>query len=227
MAVKIDQIIRSRRKTVAIEIDGDGRVVVRAPQRLTRAKLQEIVERKSDWIAQKKYEIEERRRYTGGIFLADDFLLLLGKKYRIKRTERMQRIEMREGWVEIPACWQYDLELKIKAWYKEQADQIIKARVEEHVRRTGLKPASIKITEARTRWGSCSNKKNLNFSWRLVLAPLSVIDYVVVHELVHLEHMNHSLNFWQRVEEIISDYREQKQWLKENGIIISSFLTKT
>jgi predicted metal-dependent hydrolase len=84
-----------------------------------------------------------------------------------------------------------------------------------------LKPVAIKITEARKRWGSCGSKGTLNFSWRLIMAPMEVIDYVIVHELAHIGQLNHSPTYWRKVAEILPDYKKREKWLKENGGLLS------
>ena len=90
-------------------------------------------------------------------------------------------------------------------------------RVAFFARSQDVKPGKLCISSARTRWGSCSAKGTLSFTWRLVMAPLDIIDYVVVHELCHLKEMNHSRAFWERVETILPDYKRRRKWLKENG----------
>ena len=112
-----------------------------------------------------------------------------------------------------------DLE-KIKE-YKKNAKNYIPARVEELALKYGFKYNNLRITSARTRWGSCSSKKNLNFTFRLILTPKEVIDYVIIHELSHLREMNHSRAFWNQVYEIIPDYKKHEKWLKENSDLYS------
>ncbi|MBI3739380.1 MAG: M48 family metallopeptidase, partial [Chloroflexi bacterium] len=102
-------------------------------------------------------------------------------------------------------------------WYKKRAFEIISERVDQYARQYGFEPKKVKITSARTRWGSCSPDRTLNFTWRLVMAPLEVIDYVVVHELVHLRVKNHSKRFWKAVESIFPEYKPQRKWLREHG----------
>jgi predicted metal-dependent hydrolase len=106
-------------------------------------------------------------------------------------------------------------------WYKEQAMQVITSRVHFFIERLGVSCPIIRITSARTRWGSCSFKGTLSFTWRLVMAPLDIIDYVVLHELVHLKHKNHSKAFWLNVQAYMPDFNERRNWLKENGYLLS------
>ena len=103
--------------------------------------------------------------------------------------------------------------------YKEKAKEYIPIRTEEIAENSWLRFNAIKITSAKTRWGSCTSKKNLNFSYRLILCPEKVIDYVISHELAHLTHMNHSKDFWWEVERIMPDYKEHKKWLRDNASI--------
>ena len=105
-------------------------------------------------------------------------------------------------------------------WYKAEALTKINERCEWYTKLTGYKPVSIKITDARKRWGSCGTKGTLNFSWRLIMAPLKVIDLVIVHELVHLEQPNHSKLYWNKIRSIFPDYEKRQQWLKDNDHLL-------
>ena len=106
-------------------------------------------------------------------------------------------------------------------WYKKHAKEIITNRVQWFSGGLGFKYKSITINSAATRWGSCGAKNTLNFSWRLVTAPITVIDCVVVHELVHTEIKNHSRKFYERLKSILPDYKEHEKWLKENSGIMN------
>lgn len=101
--------------------------------------------------------------------------------------------------------------------YRKAAKRYIYERVEYYIKFTGGSYRTIRIGDQKTRWGSCSSNGTLSFSWRLMLAPPRVLDYVVIHELCHLTHMNHSKEFWKMVESIDPDYKEHRRWLKENG----------
>lgn len=109
----------------------------------------------------------------------------------------------------------------IENWYKNEALAYITQKVEYYTQIIGLKYHSIRINNATTRWGSCGYKDTLNFTWRLIMAPARVVDYVVVHELMHIKQKNHSRKFWAEVGAIIPDYKQDEVWLKEN----SHFLT--
>ena len=104
-----------------------------------------------------------------------------------------------------------------EAWYKNQAGTLIPERVNLYARRDKFKFNKLRISSARKRWGSCSAKRTLSFTWRLVMAPLDVIDYVVVHELCHLIRLDHSEKYWDLVAGILPDYKLKRKWLKDNG----------
>lgn len=109
----------------------------------------------------------------------------------------------------------------VQEFYKKKAEEVIHDRLQffnEHYR---LKYNRVTFRNQKTRWGSCSSAKNLNFNWRLIMAPIEIIDYVVVHEMCHLKYMNHSSAFWKLVSEEIPNYKEMKKWLKENHYLLS------
>ena len=106
---------------------------------------------------------------------------------------------------------------ELEAAYRKEARERLKERADHFAGKMGVDYNRIAIKAAKTRWGSCSTKGNLNFHWKLILMPPEVLDYVVVHELAHRKEMNHSPRFWAEVERILPDYRERRRWLKENG----------
>jgi hypothetical protein len=107
--------------------------------------------------------------------------------------------------------------LAFEKWYKSQALAILTERTRFFAQKFGLRFGKIRISSARTRWGSCSTAGTLSFTWRLVMAPLEVVDYVVIHELAHLKVKNHSAVFWAEVAKMMPDYKRHVTWLKKNG----------
>ena len=105
----------------------------------------------------------------------------------------------------------------LEYWYKQTALDYITQRVNHYCQITGLTYQSIRVNEARTRWGSCGYKNTLNFTWRLIMAPPRVVDYVVIHELMHLKQKNHSSKFWAEVYQMVPDYKQDERWLKNNS----------
>lgn len=106
----------------------------------------------------------------------------------------------------------------LEQWLREKAGEIIDERAMEYGKIIGVSYNNIRIKDTKSRWGSCSSKSNLNFSWRIIMAPPEVMDYVIVHELCHLLHMNHSKEYWATVEKYMPDYENHKEWLRKNGM---------
>lgn len=215
--IKIDKIIRSKRRTLAFEVTRDARLIVRAPERTPLDFIEKIVFKKHFWIHNKqKLAKETYHQVQPKEFVNGEGFLYLGNTYRLYIVDEsnppvLLEQEFRLSREYLPKARELFID-----WYKKQAEQKIKERVDWYSNLFGFKYNRFSITNAQKRWGSCSAKDNLHFSWRLIMAPLSVIDYVVVHELVHVERKNHSQEFWKRIKIIIPNYQESRIWLKEN-----------
>ena len=222
------QIIRSNRKTVGFEVHVEKGVLVRAPQDLSEDEIAKLVKKKADWILQKQERIAEiKDKPHPKEYLSGEKLPYIGRRYRLKVKEADIigiEVKLYQGKFQIKVSSQIKAgnrkelirEEAIK-WYKNKAKLRLKERVEKYKNKIGKEPNSIKIKNHKSRWGSCSNLNNLNFNWKIIMAPMSVIDYIVVHELAHLKYPNHSRDFWGLVEAIIPDYREKQEWLRVNG----------
>lgn len=217
-------LIRSRRKTISITITEDARVVVRAPLRVSVAAIEGFLEQKRRWISEKR-EIAARRaaEHRQGEFLSGEEFPYLGRRLMLSVSEDAKGIEAVGGVLAFPRAWLPQAGQRLGKWYRAEAARVFAGRLETLVRQTGLRPASVGITDARHRWGSCGTGGRLNFTWRLVMAPPDVIDYVLVHELAHMEHMDHSAEFWGLVGQIMPEYMEKKKWLKENNALLRLF----
>ncbi len=220
----ISQIIRTKRKTVALLVDHDGRLVVRAPLRATKKQIQQLVEEQAEWIrgmqekALARYPQAKPRRFASG----EEFWFL-GKLFRLEIvTGACPPLALDEPNCRflLDALAAPQARLVFTKWYRQQAARVLAERVTWAAARYGFSYTKIRITSARTRWGSCSTRGTLSFPWRLVMAPLAVIDYVVVHELVHTRERNHARSFWERVKAIAPDYKQHIKWLAENGHLL-------
>lgn len=172
-------LVRSSRKTLAVQIRADGTVIARAPLRMPKDRILCFLSEKASWIRMQQGKMQEREnmRQQAGIHL-----------------DAAQEKELRE-----------------------RAKSVLAQRTAYFARQVGVTYGRITVRDQKTRWGSCSQTGNLNFNFRLILAPSEVLDYVVVHELCHRRQMNHSAQFWQEVAQVLPDYRKRKAWLTENG----------
>jgi len=216
--VKIDQIIRTKRKSIALIVEPNGRLVVRAPIRISDADIKHLVKQKERWIREKQKRVKDKSTQSKPkVYMDREEFLYLGKSYNLKIVADLNPALVLSRKFYLSRRALPKAESVFTEWYREQARAVISERVELYAARHGFTYRKIRITSARTRWGSCSSMGNLNFTWRLVMAPPEVIDYVVVHELAHLRVNNHSKEFWKQVERIMSDYKQRLKWLKENG----------
>jgi predicted metal-dependent hydrolase len=215
--ITIDKIVRSRRRTITLVVTQYATLVVRAPLRASISYIESVVRKKSAWIRQKLIEVSQRPKAPVKEYVNGEEFWYLGRSYKLCFVERAGKdIELTEKLC-LSARVKPIARYVIRRWYKTAALKIIDQRCQWYADATGYKPAAIKITEARKRWGSCGSKGTLNFSWRLIMAPVEVIEYVIVHELAHIEQLNHSPAFWDKVAGILPDYKKREKWLKENG----------
>lgn len=203
------KIIRSKRKSIGITVR-DNEVVVRAPRYLSDAEIRLELKEHQIWINEKLRQNENRQ------LMAENFrergkFLLLGRELSVRLTEG-RKISVYGDEISIGQEGNIDLFLK------KEFSHIIEDMVEGwgHIN----KPTSITYRRQRTIWGSCTSKGKINLNINLVKAPIDVIEYIYIHELVHLEIRNHSKDFWDRVETLLPDYRLAKKWLKDNGHLI-------
>ncbi|MEK6672129.1 MAG: SprT family zinc-dependent metalloprotease [Nitrospirota bacterium] len=214
--IKISKIIRSKRKTIALVLTQDAALVIRAPLKTPVDYLESLVNKKRDWIRAKLQEIQSKPKPRAKEFINGESFFYLGKSYKLKIEDSLGGdIELKENLLLSQEKVPYARDV-VKKWYKSEAQKKIKERCEWYSRLTGYKPVSIKITEAQKRWGSSGLKGTVNFSWRLIMAPLEIIDYVVVHELAHLVQRDHSRLFWDKVKSILPDFKKRQKWLKDN-----------
>ena len=172
-------LVRSSRKTLAVQIRADGTVIARAPLRMPKDRILCFLSEKASWIRMQQGRMQER--------------------------EKMRQ----QARIHLDAAQEKEL--------RERAKSVLAQRTAYFARQIGVTYGRITVRDQKTRWGSCSQTGNLNFNFRLILAPSEVLDYVVVHELCHRRQMNHSAQFWQEVAQVLPDYRKRKAWLTENG----------
>lgn len=200
------EIIRSKRKTISLEITPECRVIVRAPKWVPKYEIQEFVMSKEKWVEKHLSRMEQRKAELEASKIEKGTLT----DSEIRKLSKLARVDLME---------------RVNYWksivFHSDGEQLalfdfLAPKVPEVNR--------ITIRHQRTRWGSCSRNGNLNFNCLLMLAPEDVRDYVVVHELCHLLHMDHSPEFWAEVERVLSNYRKPYDWLKENGSLLMNRL---
>lgn len=215
------KIYRSKRRTIGLEITSQAELLVRAPFVASDQNIIEFLKSKKDWISRKQKIVNNRiKKYRKPIFIDGREVLYLGKSYRMKIVNE-ERIKL-SNFFEFPAIFLHDNpQTHLEDWYKTEATKTIKERCVVYAQKMGLKYQQIKINNARKRLGSCSPKNILNFSWRLLLVPVKVVDYVIIHELCHLEIKEHSQRFWNSVKTAYPSYNKNIQWIKDHMYLLN------
>ena len=209
-----NQIIRSNRKTLSISINEDAELIVRAPKRISDQKIQDFINEKENWITKNQSVIKARAEDTAK---DKNMLLYLGTLFPLKTDNDAKKISFNGEEFLAGLQNKEKTNKSLKTWYKNKFKEVAVPRLFYFAEKHNLQVNQVRIKEQKTLWGSCSSRNNINLNFLLIMAPLKVIDYVIIHELAHTIHKNHSVNFWNAVEEIMPNYKEAKRWLKENG----------
>lgn len=213
-------IVRSRRKTIMLIINNRAELIVRAPLRTSAEAISDLITAKSNWITAKQNEVNLRisnyppRRYTDG-----EQELYLGEYFTLK-YDNSEEVSIKENKIIIPNCQINNVELILKNWYNQQAKLLITKITECWAKTMNEHYNKLSISNARSRWGSCTSSRNITLNWRLIMCPLYVIDYIVIHELCHLKHMDHSKRFYCEIDKLFSHRVAATKWLKDNNMII-------
>ncbi|WGS64718.1 M48 family metallopeptidase [Marinitoga aeolica] len=218
MDIKYD-IIKSKRKSLSITIENNGNVIVRAPKFLSDYEIKKFIFDKRKWIISKLTNIKpiKEKEYRDG-----EKFLYLGKYYKLITIEGNYGVGIQNDFIYISLKKDFfdNISLKkemILKWYKNEAKKIINERLEYYSKIMNLKYGKVYIRDQKTRWGSCSGKNNLSFNFRIIMAPMRKIDYIIVHELAHILHKHHQKSFWDYVSKYCDDYLESRKWFRENG----------
>ena len=224
MNLNIDELIRSKRRTVSLEVTRDGRLVVRAPLRMPIKLIERAVAGKSEWIQNKKQSAAARDSlHPPKQCVEGEQFELLGKSYTLKFDAGVQKITLSSDALLVPAAYMQcreQLPQALTAWYKAQAADILRSRVAAFAGQHAIAYESVRVTSALSRWGSCSGKGRLCFSWRLALAPPEMIDYVIAHELAHIDRPDHSAAFWRHVAALMPDFSARREWFRQQGALL-------
>lgn len=214
------EIIYSKRKTLSLKIKENGDLEIRAPLGTSKKYIDNFFISKKEWIKKHRTEIIKKNRLKNQFKLNfQDYILVRGEKNIISPTEgNIASYDEEKRIFYIPEIANSDeIKASIINLYKIIAKKYIKERISYFSKQMNVKPTAVRITSAKTRWGSCSGKNSVNFSWKLIMADDETIDYVIVHELAHIKQHNHSKKFWSIVESIIPDYKTKKEKLKILG----------
>lgn len=194
------------RKKISIHMDSMGFITVKAPNDTSKEMVMSAVKQHGKTILEKLQLIAKARDIPKTREYQDKGKFLhLGKYYFLHELIKTNELDEEE------------LKMNLKKFYFSSCKKIIGERIKIYQTQLKVKPKTIEVDESKTKWGSCSSDKKITFNYRLAMAPIEVIDYVIIHELCHLLHMNHDRSFWRRVGSIMPDYKEKEAYLARYG----------
>lgn len=212
--------VRSKRKSLTLIVKPGGNVVLKTPLYTSMNEIEKFLEKQSNWIRNKV--IESKQNYTHFDFQPGSLIPYKGVNLEIIIDRNKNKITLTDNSIIIPQS--IDIKVQLLKWYKLKAKEQITMHVEELTKIIGITYNKIFIRNQKTRWGSCSGRKNLNFSWKVILTPPELIKYLVVHEVCHLVEMNHSKNFWELVEKYDPLFNQHSKDLQKAGYYLTTFL---
>lgn len=208
-----------RRKTVELTVERDGSLTVKAPVGTDTDLLEGFVREKQFWVYTKLAEKDALRQPVHAReFVTGEGFRYLGRSYRLLLVDEQDvPLKLEAGRFRLLRSEVGRGREHFMAWYKAHALPWFRRRVKLYAPRIGGEPTRLEVRDLGYRWGSCGQAGGLNFHWATILLPAGVVDYIVVHELVHLREANHTPEFWTRVERVLPDYHQRKEWLAANG----------
>jgi len=226
-SVETYRVIRSkaRKKTMTLLITPEGKIIIRAPSHTPDSEIDRFFCSRRAWIARKLTGRESQEDITvkPRQFAPGEEFYYLGDAYPLEVSDSngsRKALTLSHGKFVLASHKLPHAREEFIKWYKQKAREVIEERVRFWGARFGLMPAGITITSSWQRYGSCSAKNTLSFSWRLLMAPYLVIDYIIAHELAHIREKNHSKKFWTFLETLMPGYEDQKRWLRENSHLL-------
>ncbi len=218
---------RARRYRIIVSQDG---IEVVLPYGTRPEKADEVLHSHAEWVLAQLRKLERRRQRQGSQKLPPDVILMHGQPFHVVCTQSSAtrpKVSVEKSHsviqVHLPRGSSRHTGRILETWLRQQARPLIEHQVQRRAQDVGVRPVRVTIRDQRTRWGSCSNRGTLSFNWRLIMAPLEVMDYVVVHELCHILEPNHSRRFWLQVAGLLPDFKQPRLWLKRNANLLRPF----
>jgi predicted metal-dependent hydrolase len=211
----------AKRRSIGITVERDGQLILASPPEVPMETLEKVVSDKRLWIYSKLLKKESLNPPTAvKEYVSGEGFYYLGRSYRLKLVDGVNRqppLRLYQSRFELQRDAQARGREEFIRWYCDRLRLILNTQIAALVNRVGASPRSVQVRELGYRWGSCGHKGDLYFHWRVAMLPRTLIEYVVVHELVHLIEPHHTTAFWDRVERVVSDWCDRKQWLAQNG----------
>lgn len=217
--MKADKIIRSHRSSIGIRITSDGEIVVTAPHVMPYFFIEKFLEERKDWINKTLAKVHAIPKVTKKKYQEGETFLYLGKTYKL-HIDNFKAISLSNDLIQFPKVLLFRAQKELINWYVHQAKEKITQRVIYHAGKMEASYKSIFFSDTSSKWGTCTYDNRLQFNWRLIMTPLMVLDYVVIHELAHTTEKNHSHTFWNIVQQYTPAYRQHRNWLNQHAKLL-------
>ena len=219
----VETKINDRTKRISLRIDPSrNTAVLTHPRETSTSIIKNFIQNHLNWLSDKLSQIPNRVEFCDGAVLP-----ILGEHYVIRHCpENFGNvwIQLNESNLPMDLCvsgMSEHIPRRIKDWIKIKAREEMRTRSQNYAKILDRNINKVTVKDTKSRWGSCSSKGEINYNWKIIMAPDKIIDYLIVHELCHMIHFNHSKQFWSKVQEYISDYKERRLWLKNNSYRLS------
>ena len=214
---------KSKRKTVSIFVERDGSVSALVPSNLSDDEIATILKAKEYQIHRNLAQwLQLNERHVTREYVNGQSFLYLGRNYRLKLVDdKLGELKFSKGYFLLSKGELSNAEQYFIDFYRNKLKEKIKPLIKRYKEQLGVSPNDVKVMELKNRWASCSAKGNINFHWKCAMAPMDVLQYIIVHELAHLIHLNHTIEFWNEVDKVLPKHEEQMYWLKLNGVGMS------
>jgi predicted metal-dependent hydrolase len=209
------KVIRSNRRTLALQVLPNATLVVRSPLFMPQFLINRFIKQNQDWIKRRLAQVKEKK-VTKREYQEGEEFLYLGLPHKLK-IGNFKNIEFKEGYLQYPNFLVFRIQKELSTWYINQAKKLITREVKYYAGEMKTSFKELRFSDTRSKWGSCTHDNRLQFSWRLIMTPLLVLKYVIIHELAHTFEKNHSSAFWSKVRLYNPSYKQQIKWLKANG----------
>lgn len=219
MTIPQPQIIRSRRRSLSIEVTPDGEVIVKAPILAPKFMINQFIREKQSWI-EKCLTILEKRKPLKRNYTEGEKFLFLGKSYPLHFHDGI-KIGFKDDKLYFPKASVFRAKKEMTNWYMQQAKLFITKRVKHHAEKMDAEYSNLVFSDTKSKWGTCFPDNSLQFNWRLIMTPVMVLDYVVIHELTHTTEKNHGTSFWSKVRQYTPAYKQHRKWLNDNAHLLS------
>jgi len=215
-------VVRTTRSSIGITVERDGTIIVNAPQSLGEEEIDKLVWKKRLWIweklaIKKSHQVNE----VGKKFVSGESFYYLGRQYCLEIVDEDTILKLKDGWFRLGKKYQPSAKECFKTWYSDHLKNKLTGRLKFIVEQLNIDCPEFRVMELGYRWGSCSKEGTLNFNWKIAMAPMGVIDYVIIHEIAHIKEPTHNERFWKSVQRMMPNYLEHKEWLKYNGVSLS------